>query len=802
MKMKWILLILLLPMSLIYSASGGSGGEYLSTYGSGARPLGMGGAFTGLSDDSSAIYYNPAGLAQVNRKEIYTLFSPIFPGQDVNFYSVSYAQPLFGYGRIGLNWLYLGSGGYIGRDWRGYETGITYSETINTFLLAYATPQYKQVLSGGLNFKFLFHSIDGLGRSYFGFGADLAGHYRPFRWLSSGVMIQNIIQPKMKLSDTEESFPINFRFGLAGHLFKDRLNITTDINLIEPFATDSAGDGKMQVRYFTGAEFTFLKLFAIRGGYNFKEITGGFGIKYWGLCFDYAYAYNYEALMANSQYLRVSLIIRIDELPIFKAPKPEPIRSTSHLIMGGRPKKLKTDKKMDSQIDYELIDCHDSQFISVKPFHIGLTVDNYYSFLKDSFYNTYKFIIPVQESGFTYVYDAGLKEYINKNKNLVISFYIPGTHLNMKDSGPIDIQKSSKYICDALLHYVDDLKLPVMAYEIVYPESSFVSEDIVSYNAIVDSVLDYIKTHKLKINLMMPNFLTLFDNKKVSSQKIMETLKTKYKDRFENFSFEFSYENPVNKNTVVELNNLNNHFDTKLAKIKNVFKSEDKINLFAHLNYDLKVNDVKKQYFYALWLANGIKNVLFNKFQGVFVSLKPQSVTYQDLSAKSDMILELNRLYPDLKETDSVKYNQFLEEMNKNLRIKQKVKDEDYDIITFKEKKSGYYVMELFNKYLLDDLLKTKQNYIVTKSKANDKLAVIFVNNDKKEKEVNLLLNHLHKGVYQVKKIVYNNQLFSERIEEPKIIEDYEINIVKELKINSKILATGITIFYLEIQSK
>ena len=137
-------------------------------------------------------------------------------------------------------------------------------------------------------------------------------------------------------------------------------------------------------------------MFAVRAGFNFKEITGGFGINYWGMRFDYAYAYNYHALTAQHQYLRVSLIVHIDELPIFKAPKGGQIISTTHLVMGNRPKELRTDKILDSKIKYEKIDCYDSDFTSIRPFTFGLIVDNYYTFLKKAFFDTYKLIIPVQ----------------------------------------------------------------------------------------------------------------------------------------------------------------------------------------------------------------------------------------------------------------------------------------------------------------------------------------------------------------------------------------------------------------------
>jgi len=40
-------------------------GALTETHGMGARAMGMGGAFTGVADDVSAVYYNPAGLAQI-----------------------------------------------------------------------------------------------------------------------------------------------------------------------------------------------------------------------------------------------------------------------------------------------------------------------------------------------------------------------------------------------------------------------------------------------------------------------------------------------------------------------------------------------------------------------------------------------------------------------------------------------------------------------------------------------------------------------------------------------------------------
>ena len=39
---------------------------------SGARSLGMGGAYTALANDATAIFYNPAGLAKINSVNIFS----------------------------------------------------------------------------------------------------------------------------------------------------------------------------------------------------------------------------------------------------------------------------------------------------------------------------------------------------------------------------------------------------------------------------------------------------------------------------------------------------------------------------------------------------------------------------------------------------------------------------------------------------------------------------------------------------------------------------------------------------------
>ena len=46
-----------------------------NTFGLGARAMGMGGAFVSIADDFTTLYWNPAGLAQIRKFELFTSFS-------------------------------------------------------------------------------------------------------------------------------------------------------------------------------------------------------------------------------------------------------------------------------------------------------------------------------------------------------------------------------------------------------------------------------------------------------------------------------------------------------------------------------------------------------------------------------------------------------------------------------------------------------------------------------------------------------------------------------------------------------
>ena len=73
----------------------------------GARAVAMGGAFVAQSNDVSSLFWNPGGLALLNRYELLVDHTPWLPGLSFNF--IALAIPLQGYGTMGISVTSLGT---------------------------------------------------------------------------------------------------------------------------------------------------------------------------------------------------------------------------------------------------------------------------------------------------------------------------------------------------------------------------------------------------------------------------------------------------------------------------------------------------------------------------------------------------------------------------------------------------------------------------------------------------------------------------------------------------------------------
>src|SRR5471032_3088508 len=71
--------VLVLLLSLLSAQTDSLYAAFLDD-GWGARPVGMGGAFTAIADDSNAPLFNPAGIVQVQWNEVSAMYAQLFSG--------------------------------------------------------------------------------------------------------------------------------------------------------------------------------------------------------------------------------------------------------------------------------------------------------------------------------------------------------------------------------------------------------------------------------------------------------------------------------------------------------------------------------------------------------------------------------------------------------------------------------------------------------------------------------------------------------------------------------------------------
>jgi tetratricopeptide (TPR) repeat protein len=246
----------------------------------GTRPISMGEAFVAVADDGNTIYWNPAGLARMERIQVNFAYADLF-GLDIqstyaSFLSrVYFIPPLADYLAFGFDWFRIHT---LEPD--PYNAGIEaleFSQDQINFSLAFRPPKSLPLLSNlsvGANLKYL--KIDGSadGGSINAFksglddwGWDAGGLYdlgalpHVPHGINLGLMIHNVGD---KLQKTATSKPIlleNIRWGLSYRPFSDWPG--GKIPISDPVLALDFDD-----RVHVGLEFWLARTLALRAGWQ------------------------------------------------------------------------------------------------------------------------------------------------------------------------------------------------------------------------------------------------------------------------------------------------------------------------------------------------------------------------------------------------------------------------------------------------------------------------------------------------------------------------------------------------------
>jgi hypothetical protein len=295
-------------------------GEFLSL-GVGGRALGLGGAFVGVADDATASYWNPAGLAQLDRRELSLMHAETF-GSLLNQDFIAFALPLTEQTRtsaLAFSLQRLGGGGVKITDLEKKELEI--SDTNRVVLLReeshadYAlffsySQQMRPGVFWGANLKLIYRDV--VSTSAFGFGADLAFLAKPSSFLSVGANLMDLTSSLLFYDNgTTETINPTTKLGLAlNRSFRGfSLVLATDADVRYEGRKSAAQFwlGKLSADLHHGLEISYREKVAGRLGLDHGDFTAGAGlwINQFGL--DVAFLSHDEL---DNTY-RISLLLRL-----------------------------------------------------------------------------------------------------------------------------------------------------------------------------------------------------------------------------------------------------------------------------------------------------------------------------------------------------------------------------------------------------------------------------------------------------------------------------------------------------------
>jgi outer membrane protein OmpA-like peptidoglycan-associated protein len=266
--------------------------------GTGARALGMGGAFTGVADDATAAYWNPAGLAWTSGWEVTGMYSAgMNVDRQFNYVGLSHNTPMLAYA---LQWVNAGMSDIPQYDDNmGFKGNFNYGD--NAFSLSLA--KGFDMASVGITGKFLRQSVGAdiaTDDAVNGFGLDLGLGLVLTDYARFGLSVANIAS-KLGSVDEVNTIPATLRAGVAV-MPMEGLTVAFDMEKTrdeEDYAFHAGGEYALAL----GDDFGT----ALRIGMNRSKFAGGIGLRYNFLTFDYAYVVEPEKFLGENHRFSVSL---------------------------------------------------------------------------------------------------------------------------------------------------------------------------------------------------------------------------------------------------------------------------------------------------------------------------------------------------------------------------------------------------------------------------------------------------------------------------------------------------------------
>ena len=212
----------------------------------GLKAIAMGGAFTSIADDTSAIYWNPAGLAQIqDNYSVYamgtTVISDKYPGlKDVipthQFFAVSIPiQKLTDFlGKTVIGIGYISSKMDAQYTSRRAERLGTISDSDSAYYLTAGFPLWQSNTSFyiGASLKYITKNMSDIGVSAGGLDIDVGVMYSIDALKYGMISFGAVLQKGVNIGD--DSAPVTAKFGFSDEfVFTEKLKLTGAVDLVQ-----------------------------------------------------------------------------------------------------------------------------------------------------------------------------------------------------------------------------------------------------------------------------------------------------------------------------------------------------------------------------------------------------------------------------------------------------------------------------------------------------------------------------------------------------------------------------------------
>lgn len=282
--MKKFLFTFIIGTSILFAQSAGNSGLSFLKFGFGARNIAMGDAGNSASNDLTALFYNPARLSLIENNEVLFMHNQWI--QDV------YSEV------FGIKWEMFGVPLAAGINYTGVNdieirTRPTSPDNlVPTFDAKYFFGSLStgfdvvENIAAGATVKYLYEGL--LNDEANGWGFDLGVYYKsPINGLTFSSVIKNIGSMDA-LRNEATKLPADFRIGSA-YNFKiesSKLDLVAAVEFQKYLDTDD-------IHFNLGGDIVYNQIIALRlgyqTGYESKGFTGGIGLMWGNLRFDYAY---------------------------------------------------------------------------------------------------------------------------------------------------------------------------------------------------------------------------------------------------------------------------------------------------------------------------------------------------------------------------------------------------------------------------------------------------------------------------------------------------------------------------------